>query len=105
MVLGDKAGLGDPLTLHNFYVPAGGDEPDPEINVKFKHKLDFLDEMRAHAALRPAQSQHAILVLSLIHIFPAHCLRKCWRATRRPPLNCAISWPSGWTIGRANSAL
>ena len=33
-----------PLTIHNFYVPAGGDEPDPAINEKFKHKLDFLDE-------------------------------------------------------------
>ena len=33
------------LEVHNFYVPAGGDEPDPEINVKFAHKLAFLDEM------------------------------------------------------------
>lgn len=33
------------LTLHNFYVPAGGDEPDPAINDKFAHKLAFLDEM------------------------------------------------------------
>lgn len=31
--------------LHNFYVPAGGDEPDPEVNPKFRHKLDFLAEM------------------------------------------------------------
>lgn len=34
------------LLLHNFYVPAGGDEPDPEINWKFRHKLDFVEEMR-----------------------------------------------------------
>jgi exodeoxyribonuclease-3 len=34
-----------PITLHNFYVPAGGDEPDVEINPKFAHKLGFLDEM------------------------------------------------------------
>ncbi|MDJ0931659.1 exodeoxyribonuclease III [Breoghania sp.] len=33
------------LRIHNFYVPAGGDELDPHINDKFKHKLDFLDEM------------------------------------------------------------
>ena len=33
--------------VHNFYVPAGGDEPDPDINPKFKHKLGFVDEMRA----------------------------------------------------------
>lgn len=31
--------------LHNFYIPAGGDIPDPLINEKFKHKLDYLDEM------------------------------------------------------------
>ncbi|MCC3244124.1 exodeoxyribonuclease III [Methylocystis sp. WRRC1] len=36
-----------PIMLHNFYVPAGGDEPDVEINPKFAHKLDFLDEMKS----------------------------------------------------------
>ena len=30
-----KAAAG--LTIHNFYVPAGGDIPDPEINEKFRH--------------------------------------------------------------------
>jgi exodeoxyribonuclease-3 len=35
------------LLLHNFYVPAGGDEPDPEANWKFRHKLDFVQEMNA----------------------------------------------------------
>ena len=34
------------IFLHNFYVPAGGDEPDPAINEKFAHKLSFLDEMK-----------------------------------------------------------
>ena len=29
IVLGERAGLKDPITLHNFYVPAGGDIPDP----------------------------------------------------------------------------
>ena len=33
--------------LHNFYVPAGGDIPDPKTNDKFEHKLAFLDEMIA----------------------------------------------------------
>jgi exodeoxyribonuclease III len=32
------------IELHNFYVPAGGDIPDPEVNVKFAHKLEFLDQ-------------------------------------------------------------
>jgi exodeoxyribonuclease-3 len=35
------------IELHNFYVPAGGDIPDPEQNPKFEHKLRFLDEMTA----------------------------------------------------------
>src|SRR6201991_929519 len=38
---------GKAILLHNFYVPAGGDEPDPEINSKFRHKLDFVAEMNA----------------------------------------------------------
>jgi exodeoxyribonuclease-3 len=62
VTLGERAGLKDPITLHNFYVPAGGDEPDPEVNPKFAHKLSFLDEMRNHLGLRPEKSQRAILV-------------------------------------------
>jgi exodeoxyribonuclease-3 len=34
-----------PVTLHDFYIPAGGDEPDPDINPKFRHKLGFLEEL------------------------------------------------------------
>ena len=36
-----------PLDVHCFYVPAGGDAPDPEANPKFAHKLAFLDEAAA----------------------------------------------------------
>ncbi len=34
------------VTIHNFYVPAGGDIPDREANVKFGQKLDYLADMR-----------------------------------------------------------
>jgi exodeoxyribonuclease-3 len=34
------------VTVHNFYVPAGGDVPDREANEKFGQKLDYLTEMR-----------------------------------------------------------
>src|SRR6202161_3982302 len=61
-VFGERAGLRDPITVHNFSVPAGGDIPDPAVNPKFAHKLAFLDEMRDSAALRPAHSERAILV-------------------------------------------
>lgn len=40
------ARLANGVVVHNFYVPAGGDLPDPEANPKFRHKLSFLDEMR-----------------------------------------------------------
>jgi exodeoxyribonuclease-3 len=33
------------IELHNIYVPAGGDVPDPKSNPKFAHKLRFLDEV------------------------------------------------------------
>ena len=52
----------DATTLHNFYVPAGGDEPDRDINPKFAHKLDFLDEMEAWFKAEALAKGHAVLV-------------------------------------------
>ncbi len=50
------------ITIHNFYVPAGGDEPDTQTNEKFAHKLAFLAEMDLWAKdTRPTESP-AILV-------------------------------------------
>ena len=40
--------LGKNIELHNFYVPAGGDEPNTDLNPKFKHKIDFLNEMKSY---------------------------------------------------------
>jgi len=40
------ARLENGVTIHNYYIPAGGDEPDRDVNAKFAHKLDFLTEMR-----------------------------------------------------------
>jgi len=50
------------ITLHNFYVPAGGDEPDVEINPKFAHKLGFLDEMKDWFETAGVASGRAVLV-------------------------------------------
>ena len=36
------------LTVHNFYVPAGGDKPDPKINEKFYQKLNYLIHMEQY---------------------------------------------------------
>jgi exodeoxyribonuclease III len=72
VVLGERAGLKDPITLHNLYVPAGGDVPDPTVNAKFAHKLAFLDEMRSSEALRPASSERVIVVGDL-NVAPLEC--------------------------------
>ena len=40
--------LENDIELHNFYIPAGGDEPDISINPKFDHKISFLKEMREY---------------------------------------------------------
>ena len=39
--------LKNSIELHNFYVPAGGDEPEVLINSKFEHKICFLNEMKS----------------------------------------------------------
>ena len=50
------------IALHNFYVPAGGDEPDPAVNPKFAHKLAFLDEMAEWAESGGIAKTDAIMV-------------------------------------------
>jgi len=59
---------GKTVTLHNFYVPAGGDEPDPAINRKFRHKLDFVAEMNGIPALHDENS--ASILVGDLNIAP-----------------------------------
>lgn len=56
--------------IHNFYVPAGGDEPDPAINPKFAHKLSFLDEMQAWDALNVAGGPARTILVGDLNIAP-----------------------------------
>jgi exodeoxyribonuclease-3 len=58
---------GKPLILHNFYVPAGGDIPDRQQNVKFGHKLDFIAEARDHFAAHPP---HRAILVGDLNIAP-----------------------------------
>ena len=41
-----SARLPNGVIVHNFYVPAGGDIPDRDRNIKFGQKLDYLTQMR-----------------------------------------------------------
>jgi exodeoxyribonuclease-3 len=67
---GKQAGLKKPLAIHNFYVPAGGDEPDPAINVKFAHKLSFLDELAAHTISRDAKNGARSILVGDLNVAP-----------------------------------
>lgn len=55
--------------LHNIYIPAGGDEPDPLINEKYQHKLDFVDEMTGWLA-RTHCADDKVVILGDFNIAP-----------------------------------
>ena len=88
---GERAGLRDPIIVHNFYVPAGGDIPDPAVNPKFAHKLSFLDEMRDCVSLRPKAADRSILlgdlnVAPLEHDVWSH--KQMLRVVSHTPIEC-----------------
>jgi len=56
------AELADGTILHNYYVPAGGDIPDPKVNDKFQHKLDVLEGMTKWSAGLKKKGGKEILV-------------------------------------------
>ena len=57
------------IELHNIYVPAGGDLPDPDTNPKFAHKLQFLDEVTAWFAAK-RQDQRPMIALGDFNVAP-----------------------------------
>jgi exodeoxyribonuclease-3 len=50
------------VELHDFYVPAGADIPDPIANPKFAHKLAFLREMAELFSMRRGRNDPLVLV-------------------------------------------
>ena len=67
VVLGERAGLRDPITLHNFYVPAGGDEPDPDGQRKICPQARFprRDARLPHACARRRRSARSSSATSM----------------------------------------
>jgi exodeoxyribonuclease III len=61
-MLGEEAGKAAGLTIHNFYVPAGGDIADRAVNEKFGHKLDYLSDMTDWATAGRAVLRKSVLV-------------------------------------------
>ncbi len=64
------------IELHNFYVPAGGDEPNRERNDKFAHKLDFVSEMTDWFGRRRGKRANKIVLLGDLNIAP--CEHDVW---------------------------
>ncbi len=52
----------DGIELHNLYVPSGGDIPNPALNDKFAHKLDFLRETTAWFAAERRRDRPMLLM-------------------------------------------
>ena len=69
VTLDKAAGAAAGIAIHNFYIPAGGDLPDPEKNDKFAHKLAFLDEIGAWGVTKKPTERPAILLgdLNIAH--------------------------------------
>ncbi|MBI1260275.1 MAG: exodeoxyribonuclease III [Rhizobiales bacterium] len=60
----------DPIRIHNFYVPAGGDEPDVTINDKFAHKLDFMQEMADWYASHKTKTKNRMVLVGDLNVAP-----------------------------------
>jgi len=58
------------VELHDFYVPAGGDIPDPEANPKFAHKLDFLDRMASFFGKRKDGAKTPVVLVGDLNVAP-----------------------------------
>jgi len=59
-----------PTIVHNFYIPAGGDEPDSEINEKFAHKLQFLDELKSWTKKKAKPDGYEAILVGDLNIAP-----------------------------------
>ncbi len=59
------------VEIHNYYVPAGGDEPDPDANDKFAHKLDFVARMGAYFEMSAARfAAEPVVITGDLNIAP-----------------------------------
>jgi exodeoxyribonuclease-3 len=60
----------DGIELHNFYVPAGADIPDPLVNPKFAHKLSFLREMATMFEKRKKKRDARVILVGDLNVAP-----------------------------------
>lgn len=65
-----SATLESGLEVHNFYVPAGGDIPDPKVNDKFAHKLEFLRELNTRFRKQRRRRSAPIVLVGDLNVAP-----------------------------------
>lgn len=70
VTLATESGGKAPLVLHNVYVPAGGDIPDPALNEKFRHKLDFLEALEAWFGEMRGKRKSRMIVVGDLNVAP-----------------------------------
>lgn len=58
----------DGVEIWNFYIPAGGDVPDRDLNDKFGHKLEFYERMSTY--LHARAKDHPLLICGDLNIAP-----------------------------------
>jgi exodeoxyribonuclease-3 len=58
------------VELHDFYVPAGADIPDPVKNPKFAHKLDFLRAMEKVFGRHKGKRDHPMILVGDLNVAP-----------------------------------
>lgn len=58
----------DGIEIHNLYVPAGADIPDPDENPKFAHKLNVLDRMKR--AYKKRNGQGPLVIVGDLNVAP-----------------------------------
>ena len=58
------------VRIYNFYIPAGGDEPDVAVNPKFDHKLKFVDFMADYFSKTYDSKNDKLVILGDFNIAP-----------------------------------
>jgi exodeoxyribonuclease III len=70
VALDGENGFAKPIVLHNVYVPAGGDLPDPALNEKFRHKLDFLEAMESWFKTMRGKRRNRMIMVGDLNVAP-----------------------------------
>lgn len=61
----------DDIEINNIYIPAGGDIPDPVVNLSFAHKLTFMDDIAEYWEQHEAEySKKKMIVCGDFNVAP-----------------------------------